>query len=163
MFLGNCTLCCTMKAENNLCVKSRVICLSYLKVSPCRRGKSVQRCLPLHCLYPWARSSLSKLFWNTASQYWTVRKVVFFLTGITHEAIVQESKKYWQNLDSATHGAQVFLSNCLPKRSKYNTILQKKTKNITIKKSLSWKCLYLLKELGSIPVDVIAISCLRNT
>ncbi|XP_026560247.1 zinc finger CCCH domain-containing protein 7A [Pseudonaja textilis] len=31
-------------------------------------------------------------------------------TGITQEAIVQESKKYWQNLDSTTHGAQI-LSN----------------------------------------------------
>ncbi|XP_070617608.1 zinc finger CCCH domain-containing protein 7A isoform X7 [Erythrolamprus reginae] len=27
-------------------------------------------------------------------------------TGITHEAVVQESRKYWQNLDSAAHGAQ---------------------------------------------------------
>ncbi|XP_063171036.1 zinc finger CCCH domain-containing protein 7A [Candoia aspera] len=31
-------------------------------------------------------------------------------TGITQEAIVQESKKYWQNLDSAAHGAQILSS-----------------------------------------------------
>ncbi|XP_044289204.1 zinc finger CCCH domain-containing protein 7A [Varanus komodoensis] len=31
-------------------------------------------------------------------------------TGISHEAIVQESKKYWQNMESNAHGAQI-LSN----------------------------------------------------
>uniref|UniRef100_A0A8B9BX47 Zinc finger CCCH-type containing 7A n=1 Tax=Anser brachyrhynchus TaxID=132585 RepID=A0A8B9BX47_9AVES len=28
-------------------------------------------------------------------------------TGISHDAIVQESKKYWQNMEASTHGSQI--------------------------------------------------------
>lgn len=32
----------------------------------------------------------------------------FFFTGILHDAIVQESKKHWQNVEASAHGSQVF-------------------------------------------------------
>ncbi|XP_038618826.1 zinc finger CCCH domain-containing protein 7A [Tachyglossus aculeatus] len=35
-------------------------------------------------------------------------------TGISHDAVVQESKKYWQNLETSTHGAQVLGSQIKP-------------------------------------------------
>ena len=28
-------------------------------------------------------------------------------TGISHDAIVQESKKYWQNMEASAHGSQI--------------------------------------------------------
>ncbi|NXC18503.1 Z3H7A protein, partial [Corythaeola cristata] len=36
---------------------------------------------------------------------------IFFpsFTGISHDTIVQESKKYWQNMEASAHGSQVFL------------------------------------------------------
>lgn len=31
-----------------------------------------------------------------------------YFTGISHDTIVQESKKYWQNMEASAHGSQVF-------------------------------------------------------
>lgn len=31
-----------------------------------------------------------------------------FFTGISHDTIVQESKKHWQNMEASAHGSQVF-------------------------------------------------------
>ncbi|XP_053132875.1 zinc finger CCCH domain-containing protein 7A isoform X2 [Hemicordylus capensis] len=41
-------------------------------------------------------------------------------TGISHEAIVQESKKYWQNMESNVHGAQVLSNQVKPGSLKLN-------------------------------------------
>lgn len=62
---------------------------------------------------------------------------VSLTTGISHEAIVQESKKYWQAMESNAHGAQVFFSDC-PKQ------------HTGLRKSRDWSQGLGCKSLGSI-------------